>query len=231
MNKNSDTFLSLEELGNVYPPYHHTYDFNSDFINDNHKFFSECKKDETDTIIDTGIEGWLMPEDALKLYELAYFCNDDMLELGTYKGLSTSINATAFNDSKNQNKITTIDTDQVSSGLAQKNIQPILGSDKVDFVVSDAAVYLDKLIDEGKKFGFSFIDHSHKYEDVYQACMRLEKLIKPGGFCLFHDYNNPDNKDPNNKDYGVHQAIRDGLSKNNFEFYGVFGCSGLFRRI
>ena len=143
MNKNPESFLTVNEInGDIRPPYRHTFNFESDFINEHHQFYSECKKDTSNTIIDIGIKGWLMPQDALKLYELAYFCKDDMLELGTYQGLSTSINAMAFNDSKNQNRITTLDIDKVSSGLARKNLEPLLGSNKVDYVVSDATSFL-----------------------------------------------------------------------------------------
>ncbi|MCL4190227.1 MAG: hypothetical protein KJZ87_00670 [Thermoguttaceae bacterium] len=41
------------------------------------------------------IPGWLRREDALKLYELAFFAPADILELGSFHGLSTSILAQA----------------------------------------------------------------------------------------------------------------------------------------
>lgn len=41
--------------------------------------------DEAD-IINIGIDGWLLLADAMKLYELTYFCPGDVIELGTYRG-------------------------------------------------------------------------------------------------------------------------------------------------
>ena len=39
-------------------------------------------------LINLGIDGYLWPEEAAKLYELAYTAPGDVLELGTYRGLS-----------------------------------------------------------------------------------------------------------------------------------------------
>ena len=72
-------------------PYQRTFDFPGDYINAAHHRFATCQQDGG--LIDVGIEGWLLPDDALKLYEMVYFADGDILELGTYKGLSTSIMA------------------------------------------------------------------------------------------------------------------------------------------
>ena len=52
----------------------------------------------------------------------------------------------------------------------------------------------------------------------------------PGAFCLFHDWLDARNFEPDEADYGVFGATRDGLDPAEFEFYGVFGVAGLFRR-
>ena len=101
LKKYPNTNLHLSKLGESYPPYQPTYDFGSKFINEHHKFYSECPVDaENKVSIKLDISGWLRRDDALKLYELAYFCNGDVMELGTYQGLSTSIMAKAFDDTK-----------------------------------------------------------------------------------------------------------------------------------
>jgi hypothetical protein len=82
-----------------------------------------------------------------------------------------------------------------------------------------------------KQFGFIFIDHSHAYTPVYEVCRALDGLVTLGGFCLFHDFNDIRNRDRNDIDHGVYQAVRDGLDKERFEFYGIYGCSGLYRRV
>jgi hypothetical protein len=67
-----------------------TYDFPGEFINSFHG--SLAVSIGPSGMIDIGVEGWLLPADALKLYELAYFCYGDILELGTYRGLYTKRN-------------------------------------------------------------------------------------------------------------------------------------------
>src|SRR4051812_49312280 len=42
------------------------------------------------------IDGWLEPVDSLKLYELAYLADGPFLEIGTYRGKSTTLIATAL---------------------------------------------------------------------------------------------------------------------------------------
>jgi len=231
ISSNNDTKLNREQLGTIYPSYKSTYFFNDEFINENHQYYENCERDLSNTIIKTQIDGWLRPADALKIYELAYFSQGNILELGTFHGLSTSIISKANHDSNNHHNIATIELDQTSSDIAKANLQSMDGSDKIEYLVGDATDLLDNLITEGKQFSFSFIDHSHKYNDVHQACLRLDELIKPGGFCLFHDYNDPRNNVPDEDDYGIYQAVHDGLSENNFEFYGIFGCSVAFKKI
>jgi len=63
---------------------------------------------------------------------------------------------------------------------------------------------------------------------VRHACEDLKTLIRPGGFALFHDYN--DSRNGNDPDYGVYQAVVDTFADGSFEFYGAYGCTGLYRR-
>ncbi len=64
-----------------------------------------------------------------------------------------------------------------------------------------------------------------QFEAFVSFCIRLFNLG-----ALFHDYNDQRNIMPDVADYGVFQGVRDGLAPGQFEFYGVFGCAGLFRR-
>lgn len=78
---------------NEVPPYRATYAFAGEFLNEQHRFYSICPAKEH--LIDLGIDGWLRRENALNLYELAYFAPGPILEIGSYHGLSTSILARA----------------------------------------------------------------------------------------------------------------------------------------
>lgn len=61
-------------------------------------------------------------------------------------------------------------------------------------------------------------------------CRELDKITAVGGFCLFHDYNDAKNNQAEH-DYGVYQAVMDGLDLARFEFYGIYGCTGLYRAV
>ena len=180
--------------------------------------------------IDTGIEGYLQRADALKMYELAYFSSGDVLELGTHKGLSTSIIAGALNDRQDRPPgMDTVDIDPAFTAAAKKNLKKVPGQSLVKYHVSDAADFMDGLIEGGRRFGFIFVDHWHGYEATRDAASRVGKLLEPGGFVLFHDYSDPGNADPEHV-YGVYQAVDEVIvGSGRYEFYGNYGCCGLFR--
>jgi len=201
---------SFNKVGEVCP-YRPTYDFHP-FIDDYHRSLATCPT--KGGLVQLGIEGWLWREDALKLYEMAHFCPGSILELGTYHGLSTSIMA------HTGKRIVTVDISAESQAFARQDVKG-----DIDFILSDAAQAVRDLADKRQKFGFSFVDHSHAYQPVHDVCQVLPLVLSSGAFVLFHDWN--DERNGNDPDYGVHQAVADGLE--GFEFWGCFGCMGLFR--
>jgi hypothetical protein len=68
-------------------------------------------------LIDLGIEGFLHKAEALKLYEMGYYAKGDILELGTHKGLSTSILAHALHD-RDSGRLVTYDIDAATNIVA-----------------------------------------------------------------------------------------------------------------
>ncbi|MDW8326577.1 MAG: class I SAM-dependent methyltransferase [Anaerolineales bacterium] len=235
-HKHGETWMSLEEVGNHIPPYRPTYDFPGPFINRSHRFFSTCPVKDNVLIqvrslplIGKPIPGWLRREDALKLYEMAYFAQGDILELGSYQGLSTCILAQANRESPHRKMVYSVDLDAAAMAMARRHLWMRGLSRAVRLFCGDALELVRQMIADGRKFAFVFVDHSHAYEPVYQVCCELERLIMPGGFCLFHDFNDARNRDAENRDYGVYQAVRDGLNPDVFEFYGIYGCAALYR--
>jgi len=208
-------------------PFRKTYDYPGTFIDDAHRRLGEGARDQ---MIDRGIDGWLLPDDALKLYELAYFGNGDILELGTFHGLSTSILVDAVAAAGRRNAIVTVDLSPELTAKARSNVARFPGSDRVEFLSMDATAAVERAHSQGRTFAFVFVDHSHRYEHVVPACRLLWSVVEPGGFVLFHDFNDPRNDDPKNDEYGVYQAVSESLSRKLFEFWGVYGCAGLFRR-
>jgi predicted O-methyltransferase YrrM len=229
--RHEDSFLTLEETASdrrFDMPFHKTYDYPGDYIDADHRRLAECPTREG--MVDLGIEGWLLPADALKLYELAYFGGGDILELGTYRGLSTSLLVQASVNAGRRDRIVSVDLspEAIMGGKATLAGRP--GAERVWFIETDGDAALDHFIGAGKRFRFAFIDHSHRYEHVKSACERLPRVLAPGAFALFHDYNDYRNPMAEADDYGVYQGVRDGLDPDRFEFWGVYGCTGLFRR-
>jgi SAM-dependent methyltransferase len=206
-----------------------TYFFPGDFIDGYHRWLSRCPRD-ANQLIKIGIDGWLFPADALKLYEMAFFC-DDILEVGTFKGLSTTIMAQAIFNSGRESTIVTCDLDPVYVAEARIGFQlrQVPDRSRHQFIASEGTAFVRDLASTGKKFSFAFIDHSHCYEHVLGVCEHLADVLVPGSFCLFHDYNDPRNL-PGFEGYGVYQGVRDGLPPELFDFFGIFGCTGLYRR-
>lgn len=228
IHQNTDSWLPLAEIGTRIPPYKPTFDFTS-FINERHRTFSTCAV-QNGFLINIGIPGWLRREDALKLYELAYFTTGDILELGCYQGLSTSILAQAIKDSGRQKSVFSIDLEASHLASAEKQIRGRGLGEYVKFICGDGAEVCQTLIRENRQWGFIFIDHSHKYQAVVDVCQLLPKLLLNDGFCMFHDFNDGRSNDQNQAEYKVPQAVHDSLNKELFVFYGIFGCSAVYKR-
>jgi predicted O-methyltransferase YrrM len=195
------------------------------FINDQHRYYQECPT--KGGLIDVGIQGKLRREDALKLYEMAYYATGDILEFGTNRGLSTSIPARAITDAGRNGELVTIELDGRLVEQARRSLSALDLSPRVEFMVGDADASCQKLVDAGRKFHFAFIDHSHASDDVVKACRRLSQLLVPGLFCLFHDYNTSREGTP---EYGVYTAVAHALDESHFEFCGIYGRCGHFRK-
>lgn len=216
---------------NAVPPYRPTYEISGEYINEQHRSYSTCPAKEG--LIDLGIDGWLRPQDALKLYELAFFAPGPILEIGSYHGLSTSILARAVADSgpeSSDRRIVSVELDPAAQAVARAHLERLGLAGNVELVQSDAHAYCLKAAAAGERFAFAFIDHDHAYASVLEVCRELPGLTLPGAFCLFHDWLDARNFEPEDADYGVFGATRDGLDPREFPFYGVFGVAGLYRR-
>lgn len=233
--RHEHTYLSLEatqEDKRLICPFQKTISYDGVFIDQAHHRLALSPLHDNGQMINLGIEGWLLLADALKLYEMAYFCGGDILELGTFKGLSTSIMAEASSNNGREFSIVTVDLDPAVSEAAKSGMEVRCspGRANVHFFVFDAGQFVRNLAEADRRFEFVFVDHSHAYEHVRDTCVSLHRVLKPGCFVLFHDYNDPRNADTSNQDYGVYQGVNDGLSSREFEFWGIYGCTGLFRR-
>jgi predicted O-methyltransferase YrrM len=227
-----ETYVEADELGKVIPPYRPTFGF-GDHVNEHHRFLAHAMNPQTGILLLTApglmdhaqgepIIGWLRLEDAQKLYELGFYCSGDILELGSYEGLSTCILAQAIADSGNTGVVTTVDL-TYRPGV-KSNARACGLASRIEVITADACAAIQTL--HPKRYEFIFVDHSHEYEHVKDVCLALPELVTPGAFVLFHDYN--DERNGNEPNYGVYQAVIEHLPKQ-FRFCGVYGCTGLYR--
>jgi SAM-dependent methyltransferase len=233
MNVHADTYLGLHELGAHFPPYRPTWNFRGRYVDRAHRGLAWARV--VDGLIQLKnrrwrgqvIPGWLRTDDALKLYELAYFARGDVLELGSHHGLSTSILARASRNSPHPKRVVSVDVEPAAVEATRGTLASLRLLDTVTTVCDDAVVAMRRYAGEGRRFGFVFVDHSHAYEAVYQVCRALGAVLLPGGFCLFHDFNDGRNRD-HVEGYGVYQGVTDGLAGGPFRFFGIYGCTGLY---
>ena len=228
----AETWVALENCGPP-RPYTKTYGFAGEFISDYHRMLASAPTGRMGipVCIDLGIDGYLQRGDALKIYELAHFSQGDVLELGTHKGLSTSIIAHALEDRGADNKLETDNIDAATNRIAKKNLSGKPGAQRVNFNLKDAVALMDEFIAKGRKFGFMFVDHWHGYDATRDAAVRVHALLANGGFVLFHDYNDSENANPDHV-HKVYQAVRDTIAPDpRFRFCAVSGCTGLFQKV
>lgn len=236
LHRHPESFLRLDAVGSVIPPYRPTFDFAAEYVDDEHRRLAECPLEEGFLIQlknaswwGQTIQGWLRREDALKLYEIAYFVTGDILELGSFHGLSTSILSRANRRSPHPKHIETIDLSPRSIFMTRWNLLRQGLARGVRTFVGDALREVKERASKGTRYGMVFVDHSHAYGPVQSVCRELARIVAPGGFCLFHDFNDPRNYDLADEDHGVYQAVVDGLDPARFEFYGIYGCLALYR--
>jgi len=217
-----DFIIYGEKRDREYKP---SYDWGSARLGDRH-----------DRIADAvwHIPGWLAPEDALKLYELAYFASGPILEIGMYCGRSTTIMATAVADSGRDIPIISIDIDPLALAMTMRSLQAhgvernvILACSCLDDFVRAVPVFEPSLI---------FLDANHALEAVSADLTAMRKCATPGTLLLFHDYlpmslpeteGFPVSPGP----IEVMEAIDDSWVAVGADFAGTFGASGLYQVI
>ncbi|MBV8358327.1 MAG: class I SAM-dependent methyltransferase [Deltaproteobacteria bacterium] len=225
--RHPDTWVSESGLGKMFHEFRQTFDFPSEFLGTD---FTKLIEDSPKGMLVRKIKGWLRTADALKIYELAYFTDGAILELGTYQGLATSVIATAVRNSGRQREFTSVDHNPAWSMAANANLVQAGLIDCVELRVAEAVSFIDYAIATERQYGFIFVDHSHAYKDMIAACIRLDRITAHGGFVLFHDFNDSRNRRDNFAKAGVFQAVQESVDLQHFEFYGTYGCCGLYRR-
>ncbi len=174
------------------------------------------------------IPGWLRPEDAQKLYELAGSTSGPILEIGTHRGKSVVLMALATKDGGHDARIYTLDVDRSYLREAETHARERGVDDAIVFVrgtsegLARAYPHLRPTI--------TFIDGDHSRVGVQSDLAVLRTLVPAGGILLFHDFDDPLNDDPDCPGTKVRPTVEDSWVSRECEFNGIFGCCGMFTR-
>jgi predicted O-methyltransferase YrrM len=191
------------------------------------RFLTEAHERAEELVAD--VPGWLRTEDALKLYELAYCTGGPILEIGTYRGKSGTLMALAARDAGRGVIVVSVDVDPSAQPAAEAaaaakgvgdRIWPVRGSTEAFSAANPR--FAPSLV---------FLDGDHSFGAVSRDLRTLEPHVPHGGLVLLHDYLDPRNSDPDTEEIGVVAAAGKSWLASDCEFAGVFGASGLFRRL
>jgi hypothetical protein len=174
-----------------------------------------------------GVPGMLRPEDELKLYELAYFAPGPILEIGTYRGRSTTIMARAAQAGSGA-MLVSVDVDPEAQRTCAAALSAHGVAGRVVLVRGSAAALARRF--RGLSPSLTFVDADHSLDGVRRDLAALEPIVPRGGLVLFHDYQEAHDDDPAVAQIAVKNAVQESWVSCQCDFAGLFGCCGLFRR-
>lgn len=161
-------------------------------------------------VIKSDIDGWLQPIEAHYLYECAYHSNN-ILELGCYHGLSTTIMTRALKDAGNRGTMTTLDVFEENINKTKANVQRQTPDVKIKYEVADA---INFVLSNNNKYDLIFVDANHTYDWMKILTQKLSTVAE--GKIVFHDFFH--------KNTGVQKAVEEvlGSTKNKIGSIGVY---------
>jgi len=174
------------------------------------------------------IDGWLVPEDVFKLYELAHAAAGPILEIGTYHGRSTVAMALALEDAGNPAPLVSLDVDPGALAVAGENARRKGVGGRITFVRGSVAAFFRAA--SGFVPAVVFVDGDHSAAGAARDLRALEPHVADGGLLFLHDYADPRDPDPSEVEYGVREAVARTWVGRQCDEVGVFGVGGLFRR-
>jgi predicted O-methyltransferase YrrM len=170
------------------------------------------------------IPGWQLEGDTCKLYEMAHFAGDVILDVGTFGGRSAAVElkGALARPGARPPQLFTLDLDHAAGPRSHGHLRA-LGLD------AHALFYEGGLASFFESFPVGptmvFLDADHEYAGVRNDMDVLSRYLAPGVPVLCHDYTNPENE---TGEYGVRQAAREWEEAGYVRFMGVFGCSVFF---
>lgn len=171
------------------------------------------------------IQGWLWPYQAYVLYAIASHSKGKLVEVGSWKGKSTS--TFCFATEKKDIEIYCVDTWQGSEEHKEFDIPNLLNDfknnlSKFNFlervnIQQGPSVEIAK-IHQDESCDIIFIDAAHDYENVKADILAWYPKLKKNGIMIGHDY-----PDPSAKDFQELKKAVDEEVKNKKELFDDFG--------
>jgi hypothetical protein len=186
------------------------------FINENHTSIYEKTRH---------LEGWQAIADSRKLFEMAYFCGEVILEIGVYGGRSAAVELLGALDNparKNPPQYFGIDHCPRAIARSLKNLTN-MNLDQY------AMLFLGDIDGFARHFSISptmvFVDGDHRYRGLTKDLEVLSGFLAPETPVFCHDYMNPENR---TGEMGVRKACDDWEASGYADFIGTFGAGALF---
>ncbi len=64
-------------------------------------------------------------------------------------------------------------------------------SEMVEHLAEESQIALPRLVEEGRRFDFAFVDGDHRFDGVFVDLFYLGRLVRPGGVIFLDDYQLP----------------------------------------
>lgn len=195
-----------------------TWDWGGEFLGDRHRLLPQEMPP---------IDGLMYPQDALKLYELAWFSPGPILEIGTYHGLSAAVMARSLDHSDNPQPIYSLDVDAAALSQARQNLSSQGLLDRVTLAEGSVRDLVRVLPDFRPTL--VFVDGDHTLWGVISDLKVLQEIVPKGGIVAMHDYEGYQNTDAYWTQ--VRKAVHLSWMARECSFLGRFGLTGVFQRV
>jgi Methyltransferase domain len=171
------------------------------------------------------IPGWQMEHDTYKLYEVAHFAGDVILDLGAFGGRSSvvALKGASGNPSRSvRPQVFSLDVEPAAIERSHESLNAF-GLERSVLLFLGGIEAFFAAFDVGPTM--VFVDADHRYEGVKRDLDVLSRSLAPGIPVLCHDYLNAEN---DTGEYGVRRAATEWEQAGHVRYLGAFGCSALF---
>ena len=181
-------------------------------------------------LLDIGLPGYLRVADASALYELAYCCSGDVLELVAHSALSSLFLGQALVNAGAKNRLVSVETHADYAPLAQDIIADLGLGAVCEFHSGDPLAALETFVVAKRRFGLVFVDFAQSRDALDAVVARLSALLMPNGCVVFHDFNDVNNsgQPPEYEIYAVVEAL---INSQEFAFVAVVGCCAVLQKV